>query len=286
MQGSRPRLRFLSVAAGLILGGLMHFKTASKLFFALTMIAIGVMGLVSGAFAPIFAGVPKSLPDRQLLADLSTAVSLACGVGLMVKRTTGAAAFVLFAYLLLWTILFKVPFIIRQPLVEVSYQSCGESAVLTVGAWVLYASSASGTKGSFGFLRGNFGLHIAYFLYGLALIAFGLSHFAYLDLTEPLVPAWLPAPLFWACLTGGIYLVSGALLVSGFAARLGAALAAVQIALITLLVWGPMVLEGHMSAGRWQETVVSWALTAAAAVIAASFDERAWIFERTAARCG
>ena len=259
----------------------MHFKTASQLLFAMTMIAIGVIGLASGTFAPIFGGVPRSLPDRQLLAYLSTFVSLACGVGLIVKRTAGAAAFVLFAYLLLWTILIKVPFIIRQPLVEVSYQSCGESAVLAAGAWVLYASSANGTtNGFFGFLRGDSGLRIAYLLYGLALIAFGLSHFAYLDLTAPLVPAWLRAPVFWAYLTGSIYLVTGICLVAGFAARLGAVLSAVQIALITLLVWGPMVFEGQMSAGQWQETVVSWALAAAAAVIAASFDGRPWIFKR------
>ena len=257
----------------------MHFKTASQLLFALTMIAIGVIGVASGTFAPIFAGVPKSLPDRQWLAYLSTFVSLAGGVGLMAKRTAGAAAFLLFAYLLLWTILFKVPFIIRQPLAEVSYQSCGESAVLAAGAWVLYAPPAGGTRnGFFGFLRGNAGLRIAYLLYGLALIAFGLSHFAYLDLTAPLVPAWLRAPLFWAYLTGGVYLLTGICLVAGFAGRLAAALSAVQIALITLLVWGPVVVEGHMGAGQWQETVVSWALTAAAAVIAASFDGRPWIF--------
>lgn len=259
----------------------MRSSTASRLFFALTMAAIGVIGLASGTFAPIFGGVPKSLPDRQLLAYLSAFVSLACGVGLMVKRTALAAAFVLFAYLLLWTILFKVPFIIRQPLVEVSYQSCGESAVLTAAAWVLYASSANGTtSGFFGFLGGNSGLRIAYLLYGLSLIAFGLSHFAYLDLTAPLVPAWLPAPIFWAYLAGGIYLVTGISLVAGFAAKLGAALSAVQIALITLLVWGPIVLKGHMSAGQWQETVVSWALTAAAAVIAASFSGSPWILRR------
>jgi uncharacterized membrane protein len=259
----------------------MHWKTASRLCFALTMIAIGVMGVSSGTFAPIWAGVPKSLPDRQLLAYLCTFVSLACGAGLLAKRTAPAAALVLFIYLLFWTLLFKVPFIIRQPLVEVSYQSCGENAVLIAGAWVLTATSAvGGTNRFLDFLCGAAGLRIAYLLYGLALIAFGLSHFAYLDLTAPLVPSWLPAPVFWAYLTGCIYLVTGILLVAGFASRLGAALSAAQITLITLLVWGPIVVQGHMSAGNWQETVVSWALTASALVIAASFDGRPWILER------
>jgi intracellular septation protein A len=108
-------------------------------------------------------------------------------------------------------------------------------------------------------------------LYGLALIAFGLSHFAYRELTAPLVPAWLPGHIFWAYLTGAIYLATGVALVIGIFAHLAAVLAAVQIALITLLVWGPGVLHGHIGADTWQETVVSWTLTVAAWVLATSF---------------
>lgn len=199
------------------------------------------------------------------------------------KRTKIAAAFVLFVYLLVWTTLFKFPLIIRHPLVEVWYQTNGENAGLIAGALVLYASRATRAPDSFlNFLRGSTRLRIAYILYGLASIAFGLSHFAYLDLTAPLVPAWLPAPVFWAYLTGCTYLLCGLVLVSGFAAPLGAAIAALQIAVITLLVWGPIVVKGRVSAGDWQETVVSWALTVAALVIAASFDGFPWILQRAA----
>jgi len=258
----------------------MQWKAASQLFFALTVIAMGVIGILSDTFAPIWAGMPNSVPDRQLLAYLCTFVSLVCGAGLLMKRTSAPAALLLFVYLLVWTALFKFPFIVRQPLVEVSYQSNGENAVLIAGALVLYALNAGERTNVFlNFFGGRMGLRIAYVLYGLALIAFGFSHFAYLEFTVPLVPAWMHVPVFWAYLTGVIYLVSGLMLVTGFAARLGAALSAVQIALITLLVWGPMVLSGRLSAGHWQETVVSWALSAAAWVVAASFDGRPWVLE-------
>jgi uncharacterized membrane protein YphA (DoxX/SURF4 family) len=245
----------------------MSWKTTSHLVFALTMIAIGVIGIAKGGFAPIWGGAPKSLPDRQLLAYLCTFVSLATGAGLLVKRAAAPAAFVLLVYLIVWTALFKFPLIIRQPLVEGSYQTTGENAVLIAAAWALYGSLAKGSR----FPAGDVGLRIARIIYGLALIAFGLSHFAYLNLTTPLVPAWMGAPVFWANFTGAIYVAAGVALVIGFLARLGALLAAVQITLITLLVWGPMVVEGHTSAFHWQETVVSWALTAAAWVAAVSF---------------
>jgi len=255
----------------------MKWRTASQLLFALTFIALGVIGLVSGKFAPIWAGVPKTMPDRQLLAYVCTIVSLVCGAGLLTRRSTSPAALLLFAYLLVWTALFKFPLIIEQPLVEVAYQTNGENAVLIAAALVLYASATPRSPVAIlNSLSGSTGLRIAYFLYGMALIAFGLSHFAYLDLTAPLVPAWLPHPVFWAYLTGCIYVATGVLLIAGFAARLGATLAALQIALITVLVWGPVVLAGKLTGSNWQETVVSWTLTAAALVVASSFEGRPW----------
>lgn len=250
----------------------MSWKAASHLFFALTIIAVGVIGFAGGSFAPILAGVPKAFAGRQIVAYACNGLLVACGGGLLARRTAAPAALVLLVYLIVWTLLFKIPLIIRQPLVEVGYQTCGENAVLIAGAWILYAVSASHSKQwEFRILSGDFGVRIAQFLYGLALTAFGLSHFAYLNLTAPLVPAWLPAPVFWAYLTGTIYVVTGIAVVTGIGASLGAAVSALQIAIITLLVWGPIVLAGHLSRFNWQETVVSWSLTAAAWVVATSY---------------
>jgi uncharacterized membrane protein YphA (DoxX/SURF4 family) len=245
-------------------GAAMDWARASHLFFAVTMIAIGLIGLFSGTFAPIWQPVAETMPGRQLLAYLCTFVSLATGGGLLVKRTAGPAALALFLYLLVWTAVFKFPFIVRAPLEEVSYQSCGENLVPIAAAWVLYAEFGLSRR----FPAGEVGLRAAYLLYGLALIAFGLSHFFYLQMTAPLVPSWLPAPVFWAYLTGAVYLAAGAAVAIGLAPKLAAIAAAVQIALITLLVWGPMVLAGHLSPMHWQETIVSWALTAGAWVMA------------------
>jgi len=245
----------------------MNLKTASSLFFAVTIIAIGLIGLAGANVAPIGPPVPKTLPGRELLANLCNLVLLLCGAGLLMKRTAAPAALALFAWLVIWTVAFKVPFIVRAPLEEVSYQTNGMNAVLIAAAWVLYGGFAEGSN----FLASDRGQRIAYLLYGLALIAFGLSHFFYLEMTAPLVPSWLPGPVFWAYLTGCAYLVAGIFLITVIGARLGAMIAAVQITLITVLVWGTMILGGPMSSRHLQETIVSWALTAGAWVLASGW---------------
>lgn len=250
----------------------MQLRLAARIVFALAAIAIAAIGYINGSFAPILAGAPKSLPHRQLLSYLCNALLLACGAGLLARRTAAWAALILLLYLVVWTLLFKVPFIIRAPLVEVSYQTTGENLVLVAAAWALWCEAGHRKIA----LSGRVGLRIAYALYGLALIAFGLSHFAYLNLTAPLVPTWLDAPVFWAYLTGCIYLAAGVALVTGFAARLAAALAALQILLITILVWTPIVLAGNLTPMHLQETAMSCALSAAALVLAASFEHGRW----------
>jgi uncharacterized membrane protein len=245
--------------------------------FAATMIALGILGLANGDFAPIWQPVPEGLPARQALAYLCSFISLACGLGLLWPRAAALASRTLFAYLSLWLLLFKAPFIFQEPTVEGSYQTCGETAVIVAGAWVLYAwCAADWDRQRLAFAIGDKGVRMARVLYALALIAFGLSHFAYLNLTAPLVPAWLPAHVFWAYFTGGTFLAAAAAVLVGVWARLAAALSALQIGLFTLLVWGPILAAGHVSDQHWVEFVVSWTITAGAWVVADSYRAQPW----------
>ena len=242
------------------------------------MIAVGIMGLIKHDFAPLWAPVPKGVPAREALVHLCAFVSLGCGIGLVSRRAAAAASRVLFALFLLWLLISKVPVIFHAPTMEVSYQSCGETAVLVAGTWVLYARFATGwDRRRLGFASGERGVRMARALYGLALTTFGLSHFAYLKETAALVPGWLPSHEAWAYFTGCTYLAAAIAVLTGLYARLAAALSALQMGLFTLLVWIPIVAASHADAFQWNETVLSWALTAAAWVIADSYRDVRWL---------
>lgn len=194
------------------------------------MIAVGTLGLIDGGFTSIWYGVPAGIPAREILAYLCAFVSLVCGIGLFWRRATATAARVLLLYLVIWFLLFKLRFIVLAPTVEVSYQSCGENAVIVAGAWVLYAWFATDWDTQlFGFATADKGVNIARVFYGLAMLAFGLSHFAYLDLTASLVPGWLPWHVAWAYFTGCAYLIAGLAMLIAVYARLAAVLSALQM---------------------------------------------------------
>ena len=253
----------------------MRIASVGHAVFAFTMIALGILGLISGDFTQVFQPVPKGMPAREGFVYICAVFCLAAGAGLLWRRSATNAARVLLVFLVLWTLLCKARFIALAPLVEGSYQSFAENAVVVAGAWVLYVwFAAEWDRRRLAFAVGDNGLRIARVLYALAMIAFGLSHFFYLELTAPLVPGWLPGHVFWAYFTGVTYLMAGAAMLVGVYARLAAMLSTLQMGLFTVLVWVPFMAAGTMDAGKWGEFVVSWTLTASAWVVADSYRDR------------
>jgi len=250
----------------------MRIASPGHAVFAITMVLLGSLGLISADFTQLLQPVPKGLPAREAFVYICAVLCLATGAGLMLQRWAAPAARVLLVFLVLWTLLCKARFIVLAPLVEGSYQSIGENAVVIAGAWVLYAWFAAGReRRQLAFAVGDNGLRIARVLYALAMVAFGLSHFFYLELTAPLVPSWLPGHVFWAYFTGVTYLTAGVAILIGVFARSAAVLSTLQMGLFTLLVWVPFIAAGTMDAGKWGEFVVSWTLTASAWVVADSY---------------
>src|SRR5690348_1924699 len=135
------------------------------------MIGLGILGLMAGGdFAPVWQPAPNGLPAREALAYLTALVSLACGVGLLWRRTAAPAARLLFAWFLLWLLLLRLPAMLRAFGVG-SWWAASQTAVMVASAWVVHAWVADDwDRRHLGFVVGEKGARIASMLFGLGLI--------------------------------------------------------------------------------------------------------------------
>ncbi len=254
----------------------MKAPSISYALFAATLIGIGAWGLVSGQLGAIFQPIPAAVPLHKALAYLCAAVALATGAGLLLQRTAAPAARLLLGYLVLWCLLSKAPALVHTPREAAVWESAGESVVVIAAALAVYAGAADAwDRRRLGFLAGDSGIGVARALYGLALIAFGVAHLAYVKLTASLVPAWLPGHVVWVYLTAIAYIAAGLAVLTGVQARVAALLAALQMGVFTILVWAPPIAGGSKDASVWSEAVISWTLTIAGWVVAESLRSEA-----------
>ena len=253
----------------------MRTASISRAIFAVTMIGLGIIGLLHRDFVPVWNPVPN-VSASGLLVSLGSLISLAAGVGLLIRRMAGAAARLLLVTFLLWLLLFRLPNFLLLPAFAACW-SVFPLSVMLAAAWVLYVWFATGwDRNHLSFVTGSNGLRIARVLYGLSLIFFGAAHFIDVKDTVSLIPNWLPGHLFWAYFTGCTFIAAGIAALTSLCARLAVTLSVLQITLFLFLVWLPIVATGSRNPFQWSETILNVALSAGGWVVADSYRNTRW----------
>jgi uncharacterized membrane protein len=142
---------------------------------------------------------------------------------------------------------------------------------LTVGGLVVFVQAAQIDARIDGRLTARLN-RIGQLAFGVCALIWGGAHFIYMNLTAPLVPKWLPlGQVFWGYLTGVFFIAAGLAILTGLQARLAAILLTVMIASFGLLANAPMLVANPYSHWNWTESILNFALTGAAWVVADSF---------------
>jgi len=236
--------------------------------FALGMVGLGILALVYGDFALVWQPVAAWVPGRTGLAYASGLIMLICGPGLLFKATAKWSVRILFPYLILWTLL-KVPALFVAPQIEGVWLGIGELLMLLAGGWTLFAVLADLRQGSIlAFAASVSGLRIARIIFAVAVLPVGLSHFVYAKETAGYLPAWLPFHIGWAYLTGAGHIAAGLGILFRIFPRIAAMAEAAMLAIFTLLIWLPTIVAAPKTRLPWTAFFISWAITAAAFVVA------------------
>jgi uncharacterized membrane protein len=244
-----------------------QIRQPARLAFAIGILALGSLGFVYGDFASTW---PAWVPFRQALLYAASAFMVLTGAGVLVERTALASLRILLPYLVLWMLL-RVPAVMTAPLEDGYWFGVGEIAVLVAGAWLLIAELTTAPSGSIDRFRVSArGQRVARVMFALSLLAFGPSHFVYLENTVKFIPAWFPYPTGWAYLTGAAHTAAGLGILFSVCARLAALMEAAMLTIFTLGVWIPELIAKPTLQSNWSEFAFSWAITASAWVMARS----------------
>ncbi len=234
--------------------------------FALGVVAMAVVNLALGTFDP-GQPVPKTFPDRTLLAYAAAGFMLVAGAAVLWRRTAAWGAGALTAYLaLVVVVLMNGRVMLAHPTEYGAYSGAAEELALAAGALIVYAKSAQIDPVLAARLT-----RVGQVAFGVCAVLFGGAHFFYMNLTAPLVPKWLPpGQVFWGYATGVAHIAAGLAILTGVRARLAAILLTVMYASFTVLVHVPLLLSDPANHFYWTENVLNLALIGVAWIMADS----------------
>ncbi|MDQ3714211.1 MAG: hypothetical protein M3388_18620 [Acidobacteriota bacterium] len=105
-------------------------------------------------------------------------------------------------------------------------------------------------------------------LFGVPWLVFGVQHFTYADFVAGLVPAYLPARIFWVYLTGAAMIAAGLAFIFNRKASLAAVLLGTMLLMFILLIHIPKLASVDYSAINWTRALQDLALAATALILA------------------
>ena len=233
----------------------------------LGLMAMGALSLAWGDFVT-GQTVPAALPYRAALGELAGAFMFIAGAALAWGRIAPFAAAAVAGYFaLVVAVLMNGAEWLSNVTVYGEYEVAAEQFAIASAALLIFAETAPLDARLAGRLR-----RIGQVVFGICAIVFGGAHFVYMNLTEPLVPKWLPpSQLFWAYATGVAHIIAGIAIATGIRGRLAGLLLALMYASFQPLVHIPMLLANPANHFEWCENAINLALAGAAWVIADSF---------------
>ena len=186
-----------------------------RALFALAIIGLGVETWVCARYVSHSLG-PQSnvipaipwLPAIPWVAYLFGTIWVACGAGLLSRRTLRTAAMTLGVLLFLCAVVLDIPkYVVSLPSISLR-TTAFEPLALACLAWLMAGDStprllALGSR----------------LVLSAALVVFGMDHFLALGFIANLLPKWIPWHVFWVAFFGVVFIAGGVSIAVNFLQR-------------------------------------------------------------------
>jgi hypothetical protein len=240
-----------------------------RLLFAIAMVFFGVQFLI---FVTSINGPLPGPPWTHVTVSLDW---LACisfllaGVSIATRRFARLVATLLGAVLLLYVLCRHLPELVARPHDPSPWTLIFEILALAGGAWIVAASFPNDAQISQPSDEVVFRLaDVSRYLIAISLIVFAVQHFMYARFVAMLIPAWIPARLFWAYFTGIAFLAAAISITTKKLLRLAGMLMGAMFFLWVVLLHVPRVAAAPRNGNEVTSLFVALAMSGIGFVLA------------------
>jgi len=245
------------------------YLQTGKVFFAVALIAIGIIHFITGTFPSRLLPVASAYPGKIVLVYLNGIALIAAGALIMAKKYAYPGACLAAAIWLIWLLALHLPQLLLTYNKPFEWTPTFEVALFFGGALVLMGLVNP-------VMNNRFKLTLAgSFIVGVAILVFAILHLIYLQFITTLIPLWIPGKLFWAYLVMvAFFAVAISLFIRAWV-RLSATLLALMFFIWFLILHIPLVISLYKVEAEWTSLFVVLASSGVALLIVASTNKRA-----------
>ena len=246
-----------------------------RTFFGLATMASGVQQLVTGDFVRLVPKLPAWVPAPSAWPYVVGVVLVASGLAILTGRMARTAAAIVAAMILVIVVVLYPPSMVANPLIDrpllrgFMYTNPLKCLALVGGAAILLGGLPDEPSVLSPLVRAIGKLEpVGAVLLAIFLIVCGIQHFWYSPFVVTLVPAWLPARMFWTYFTGAALMAGGTGILIPRTSRLAATLSAIMIFLWVLLLHIPRAIVEPNHAFETAGVFEALALSGVALIVA------------------
>jgi len=236
------------------------YLNTGKFFLVISIIAIGAIHIVSGHFPTGLMPVAASLPAKQVLTYLTGSLLIVAGILALIKKCTAYGALLATLLFLLALLLIHVPKVLAEPSNPSEWTGAFEVICIMAGAFILLGNISKD--------GGSKLIKTGTYLFSIGLLVFGVQHYMYAQFVANLIPAWIPAHLFWDYLVMLAFFASGISFMINKLTRLAGGLLGLMFLIWVLILHLPRVIANVHTEPEWTSLFVALAFSGISFLIA------------------
>ena len=234
---------------------------SGRYLFALAIIGIGVVHIVTGNFPVSLLPVP-AFAGKILLVYVVGLILIAGGISLLIDRVALQGSIVigiLFLLLFIFPHLLKLFSDFSNP---GEWTVAAETLALCSGAFImipLLIEKSNSIVKSNPILKGI--VKLAPYVFALTLIVFAVQHYLYADFISKIVPSWIPAPLFITYLVMVVFILTSFNIFLNRRKRESAIVFGTMFLIMFALLHVPRVLNNLYTETEWTSMFIALAMS-------------------------